>query len=141
MGITGVPAAGDTFTVAAAGTQSVFTSLDNLVSTLNGAGSGAAANAKLATALGGSLQQLDQALNQISTVTSNVGSRISLISNVNTSLTSESTTLQTQISNLTSLDYAKASSQYSQEYVALQAAEQSYADIGQLSLFKYLAGG
>jgi flagellar hook-associated protein 3 FlgL len=141
VGITGVPATGDTFTVAAAGTQSVFTSLDNLVSTLNGAGSGAAANAQLATALGGSLQQVDQALNQISTVTTNVGSRISLISNVNTSLTGESTTLQTQISNLTSLDYAKASSQYSQEYVALQAAEQSYADIGQLSLFKYLEGG
>jgi flagellar hook-associated protein 3 FlgL len=139
VGITGAPAAGDTFTVAAAGTQGIFTSLDNLVGTLQSAGTGSAANAKLATALGGSLQQIDQALNQVSTVTSNVGSRISLIGSVNSSLTTESTTLQTQISNLTSLDYAKATSQYSQEYIALQAAEQSYSDIGQLSLFKYLS--
>jgi flagellar hook-associated protein 3 FlgL len=141
VGITGTPAAGDTFTVAAAGTQSVFATLDNLVGTLQGAGSGSAANAKLATALGGSLQQIDQALNQVSTVTSNVGSRISLVGSINTSLTSESTTLQTQISNLTDLDFAQATSQYSQQYVALQAAEQSYSDISQLSLFKYLSGG
>ena len=80
----------------------------------------------------------DGRLAQVSTVTSNVGSRISLIGSVNNSLTSQSTTVQTQISNLSSLDYAAATSQYSQEYVALQAAEQSYADINQLSLFKYL---
>jgi len=77
-------------------------------------------------------------LNQVSTVTSNVGSRISLISSVNDTLSSATVTIQTQISNLSSLDYAAATSQYSQEYVALQAAEQSYADINQLSLFKYL---
>ena len=46
--------------------------------------------------------------------------------------------MTSQISNLSDLDYAKATSQYSQEYVALQAAEQSYAAINQLSLFKYL---
>jgi flagellar hook-associated protein 3 FlgL len=59
---------------------------------------------------------------------------------VNSSLTAASTTLQGQISNLGDLDYAVASSQYSQQYVALQAAEQSYADISQLSLFKYISG-
>jgi len=138
VGITGAPAAGDTFTVAPAGQQSVFTTLDNLVSSLNNAGSSSASQAQLASSLGGSLQQIDQALNQISTVTSNVGSRISLISSVNTTLTSQSTTLTTQISNLSSINYAAATSQYSQEYIALQAAEQSYAAIDQLSLFKYL---
>jgi flagellar hook-associated protein 3 FlgL len=137
-GITGAPAAGDTFTLAASGTQSVFNTLDNLVSALNNAGSSAAARAQLSSALGGSLQQIDQALNQVSTVTSNVGSRISLISSVNNSLTSASTTVAGQISNLSDVNYAAATAQYSQEYVALQAAEQSYADINQLSLFKYL---
>jgi flagellar hook-associated protein 3 FlgL len=140
LGITGSPAAGDTFTVAASGKQSVFGTLDNLVSSLNTAGTSAAAHAQLASSLNGSLQQIDQALNQVSTVTTNVGSRISLISSVNSSLTAASTTLQGQISNLGDLDYAVASSQYSQQYVALQAAEQSYADISQLSLFKYISG-
>jgi flagellar hook-associated protein 3 FlgL len=72
-------------------------------------------------------------------VTTSVGSRISLISSVNNTLTSATTTLATQISNLSDLDMAAATAQYSQEYIALQAAEQSYADINQLSLFKYLS--
>jgi flagellar hook-associated protein 3 FlgL len=138
VGITGAPAAGDSFKVSSSATQSVFSTLDNLVGALNNAGSSPAARAQLSSALGGSLQQIDQALNQVSNVTTNVGSRISLISSVNNSLTSASTTVTTQISNLSDLNYAAATSQYSQEYVALQAAEQSYADINQLSLFKYL---
>ncbi|HXN11356.1 MAG TPA: flagellar hook-associated protein FlgL [Steroidobacteraceae bacterium] len=140
VGISGTPAAGDSFTVSQAGRQGVFASLDSLVVSLNTANNSAAARAQLASSLNGSLQQVDQALNQLSTATTNVGSRISLISSVNSALITQSTTLKTQISNLGDLDYAAASSQYSQQYVALQAAEQSYADIGQLSLFKYISG-
>jgi flagellar hook-associated protein 3 FlgL len=138
VGITGTPAAGDSFTVAPATDQSIFNSLDKLVTALNGAGSSDSAKAQLSTQLGNSLQSIDQALNQISTVTTNVGSRISLIGSVNNTLTSDSTTVESQISNLSSIDYAQATSQYSQQYLALQAAEQSYASINQLSLFKYL---
>ena len=140
VGISGTPAAGDSFTVSQAGRQGVFASLDSLVVSLNTANNSAAARAQLASSLNGSLQQVDQALNQLSTATTNVGSRISLISSVNSALITQSTTLKTQISNLGDLDYAAASPQYSQQYVALQAAEQSYADIGQLSLFKYISG-
>jgi flagellar hook-associated protein 3 FlgL len=139
VGISGAPAAGDTFTVSSAGTQSIFTTLDNVVSALNSAGSSSAAQAQLATTLGGTVQQLDQGLNQVSTVATSVGTRIDLISSVNTSLTADSTAVTTQISNLSNVDYVSATSQYSQEYIALQAAEQSYAQLGQLSLFKYLA--
>jgi flagellar hook-associated protein 3 FlgL len=138
VGITGAPAAGDTFTVSPSSTQGVFDTLDNVVSALNNAGSSAAARAQLSSTLGGSLQQIDQALNQVSTVTTNVASRISLISSTGNALTSATTTLTSQISNLSDLDYAQATSQYSQEYIALQAAEQSYVAINQLSLFKYL---
>jgi flagellar hook-associated protein 3 FlgL len=138
VGITGSPATGDHFTISPATPQSVFNTLDSLVATLNAAGSGTAARAQLSSALGGSLQQVDQALNQISTVSTSVGSRLSLISSLNNSVTSDSTAVATQISNLDGLNYAAATSQYSQQYLALQAAEQSYAQLGQLSLFKYL---
>ncbi|HEY2418477.1 MAG TPA: flagellar hook-associated protein FlgL [Steroidobacteraceae bacterium] len=138
VGITGEPSVGDTFKVSSSGTQGVFDTLDNIVSALNNVGSSAAARAQLSSTLGGSLQQIDQALNQVSTVTTNVASRISLISSTGNALTSATTTLTSQISNLSDLDYAKATSQYSQEYIALQAAEQSYVAINQLSLFKYL---
>jgi len=139
VGISGAPAANDTFTVAAAGTQSVFNTLDNLVSSLNSAGSNAAGRAQLSSALNGSLQQIDQALNQVSTARAAVGARLSMIGSVNTAVTGASTTVAAQISTLSDLDYAAATSRYSQEFIALQAAEQSYASINQLSLFKYLA--
>jgi flagellar hook-associated protein 3 FlgL len=138
VGITGTPAATDSFTVAPATNQSVFNSLDKLVTALNGAASTPSERAQLSTTLNNSLQSIDQALGQVSQVTTNVGSRISLISSVNNTLTSASTTVQSQIADLSSIDYAQATSQYSQQYIALQAAEQSYASIGQLSLFKYL---
>jgi flagellar hook-associated protein 3 FlgL len=138
VGITGSPAAGDTFTVSPAGQQSVFDSLDNLVNSLNNAGSSGTARAQLSSQLASGLSNIDQALDQVSTVTSNVGSRISLISSVNNDLTTATTDVKTQISNLSNLDYAAATAQYSQEYIALQAAEQSYADINKLSLFNYL---
>src|ERR1700722_15328735 len=47
VGVTGAPAAGDTFTVSPSTKQSVFNTLDNLVSSLNNAGTSAAAKAQL----------------------------------------------------------------------------------------------
>jgi flagellar hook-associated protein 3 FlgL len=138
VGITGSPAPGDTFTVSPSGQQSVFDTLDNLVNSLNSAGSSAAGRAQLSSQLASALSNIDQASDQVSTVTSNVGSRISLISSVNNDLTAATTDVTTQISNVSNLDYAAATAQYSQEYIALQAAEQSYADINKLSLFNYL---
>jgi len=138
VGITGSPAAGDTFTVSPSGQQSVFDTLDNIVNSLNNAGSSAAGRAQLSSQLASGLSNIDQAMDQVSTVTSNVGSRISLISSVNNDLTAATTDVTTQISNVSNLDYAAATAQYSQEYIALQAAEQSYADINKLSLFNYL---
>jgi len=141
VGITGAPAANDTFTVTPSTKQSVFDTLDNLVNALNNAGTGAAAKAQLSSSLGASLQQIDQSLNQVSNVSASVGARIDLISSVANTVNTASTTVSTQISNISSLDYASASAQYSQELLALQAAEQSYAAIDGLSLFKVIGGG
>jgi flagellar hook-associated protein 3 FlgL len=138
VGITGAPASGDTFTVTPSTKGSIFDTLDNLVKSLNTAGSGSAANAQLASSLGASLQNIDQALNQVSNVSASVGARINLVSSVATAVNTNSTTVSAQVSNLSDLDYAQASTQYSQELVALQAAEQSYAAVEGLSLFKFL---
>ena len=138
VGITGAPAAGDTFVVSSSGKESVFDTLDRLVSNLKSASGSAASRAQLSSSLGGSLQQIDQALAQVSKVTSNVGARISLISTTATALNNQSTSVATQISKLGDVDYVKATALYSQQYLALQAAQSSYAQIAQLTLFKYL---
>jgi len=56
-----------------------------------------------------------------------------------TTNTAAGTALTTQQSSLQDVDYAKATATLSQQMVGLQAAEQSYAAISQLSLFKYLS--
>lgn len=138
VGISGAPAAGDSFTVVPSGRASVFDTLDKLVAGLASAAGGSAASARLSSALGGALQQLDRASSQVSTVTSNVGARLALISSTATALNNQSTAVATQVSNLRDVDYVRATALYSQQYLALQAAQASYAQIGQLSLFKYL---
>ena len=138
IGISGAAAAGDTFAVSPSTRESVFDTLDRVVGALNAPAGGVAARARLSSSLGGALQQLDQASGQVSTVTSNVGARLAMISSLQTTLASRSTAVSSQISQLGDVDYVKATALYSQQYLALQAAQASFAQVGQLSLFKYL---
>lgn len=138
VSLSGAPAAGDAFTVAPASREGVFDTLDRVVASLNAAGNSGASRAQLSSAIGGALSQMDHASEQVVNVTANVGARLSLISGLHTALTSRSNTVSTQISQLADVDYVKATAQYSQQYLALQAAQASFAQLGQLSLFKYL---
>jgi len=136
--VTGSPAAGDSFKVARSGNQSMFATLTQLTAALSQPADTAASKAQLATSLGSALTNLDQSINHLSTVSASVGARINLLTAQATTNTATSTTLTTQQSSLQDVDYAAATATLSQQMVGLQAAEQSYAAIAQLSLFKYL---
>jgi flagellar hook-associated protein 3 FlgL len=138
IGISGVPAAGDQFTVSSAGTQDVFTTLDGIIGALQNGASTSAQRAQFNSALNGSLQQLDQANDQLLNVRSQVGARLSTLEDGDSSRQNQYTDLQTAAGQLGDLDYAAAVSKMSQQYVGLQAAQQSFASIGKLSLFNYL---
>ena len=138
VGIAGAPAAGDTFTVASAGQQGVFATLDKLTTALNGAGSSTASRAQLTSQLNSSLSQIDQALDHMNTVSASIGGRLNLIDSVKNSLATQSTTVAAEISTIGDVDYTTATAQYSQQYTSLQAAESAYAKTAQLSLFSYL---
>jgi flagellar hook-associated protein 3 FlgL len=138
IGISGAPASGDQFTVTSAGTQDVFTTLDGIITALGAGASGNAQRAQFNSALNGSLQQLDQANNQLLTVRSQVGARLSTLADGDSTRQTQLTDLATAAGQLGDLDYAAAVSRMSQQYVGLQAAQQSFASIGKLSLFNYL---
>lgn len=138
VGITGAPVVGDTFTVASAGTQDMFTTLDGIVSALQKGGSGEALRAQLNSSLNGSLQQLDQASEVLLTVRSQVGARLSTLDDAQSSRQAQLIDLQATAGQLGDLDYASAVSKLSQQSVALQAAQQSFASVAKLSLFNYL---
>jgi flagellar hook-associated protein 3 FlgL len=136
--VTGAPAAGDSFHVAPSGTQSMFATLNQLTTALSQPADTSASKAQLATSLASALTNIDQDVSHLSTVSASVGARLNMLTAQATTNTATSTTLTSQQSNLQDVDYASAVSTLNEQMVGLQAAEQSYAAVAQLSLFKYL---
>lgn len=135
--VTGTPAVGDSFTIAPAGKEDVFTTLNNLLTTLGTAPS-AGTRALQTTALTGALGQIDQALNHTSLLKTEVGSRLNAVDAATTAGQQLNDSLTASVSSLRDLDYASAISTMNQQMLGLQAAQQAYAKISQLSLFQYL---
>src|ERR1700722_4379955 len=136
--VTGAPAAGDSFTIAPSGQQSMFATLTQLTQALSQPADTAASKAQLATSVASALTNIDQDVNHLSTVSASVGARLNMLTAQTSTNTATSTALTTQQSSLQDVDYASAVSTLNEQMVGLQAAEQSYAAIAQLSLFKYL---
>lgn len=136
--VSGVPAVGDSFAVTQSRSQDMFATLQGLVTALRQPASTPAAAARLATALGGALQQIDQASDHLLSVRAEVGSRLSTLEAVDAARESLSIDVASSLSELRDLDYAEALTKMNQRLVGLQAAQMSYAQISQLSLFNYL---
>jgi flagellar hook-associated protein 3 FlgL len=136
--VSGAPAAGDSFNVAPSGKQSMFTTLTQLSAALSQPADTATGKAQLATSIASALTNIDQDVSHLTTVSASVGARINLLTAQATTNTATSTTLTSQQSNLQDVDYASAVATLNEQMVGLQAAEQSYAAVAQLSLFKYL---
>jgi flagellar hook-associated protein 3 FlgL len=133
--ISGTPAAGDTFTVSPAGTTSAFSAISNLITTLN---STSLNNGQLTTQLGASIQQVQNTITNFSNVSASVGSRLNAITAAQSTAGTDQTNMKTNISSITDVDYAAATTQLSSEELALQAAQESYASLEKMSLFQYL---
>jgi flagellar hook-associated protein 3 FlgL len=136
--LSGQPADGDTFNVTPSTHQSVFTTAQNLITALQAPGSSSAANAQLNNSIAGFLNNVDQALNQISNVRSSVGGRLNSITTQLSVSSSQQIQLQSSIASLQGLDYASALTKLNLQQSTLQASMQAYTLTQGLSLFKYL---
>jgi flagellar hook-associated protein 3 FlgL len=133
LAINGAPAAGDTFTVKASSGESLFTTLDNLISALQSGG-----GAPLTNRLNAAMTNLDHALSNVSTIRASVGSRLKELDTAQSAGEDLSLQYQQTLSTLQDVDYAKVASELTQQQLSLQAAEQSFVKISSLSLFNYL---
>jgi flagellar hook-associated protein 3 FlgL len=138
VGLSGTPAAGDTFTVARAGTQDVFSAIDGMIGSLQSNIGNDAQRAQFNTQLNASMQQVDQATAQLTTVHAQLGARLSMLGDTDNSRANALTDLQAESGKLSDLDYASAVSKMSQQLMGLQAAQQAFASTSKLSLFNYL---
>ena len=136
--ITGAPAVGDRFSVDSSTTEDMFTTLQNLVTTLKQSNVSPAERAQFDTQMSATLTQLDQSLDHVSSVRSEVGSRLNAIDETTDSRDAQNVELSKSLSDIRDLDYAQAVTQLNLQLAGLQAAQSSYTKIAQLSLFDYL---
>ncbi len=136
--LSGQPATGDSFAVAPSTNQSVFTTVQNLVNSLTTAAAGPLNSTALSNSISGTLNNLDQALSNVSTVQASVGGRLNAITSALSIGTTQQTQLQQSISNLQSLDYPAAITSLTNDQTALSASMQAYTLTAQLTLFKYI---
>jgi flagellar hook-associated protein 3 FlgL len=138
MTVTGQPANGDTYTVAPSANQDIFATVHNLINAVETGGGGAAANTALANSLNTALNNLDNAIDVSLTITASVGARSKEIETAQSNADDLKLQYNTTLSGLTSLDYAKALSELTFNQVTLEAAQQSFVRIQNLSLFNFL---
>lgn len=136
--LTGDPASGDSFTLKPSTSQSIFKTLATLIGAIENRGGLPADAAKYSTEIGFALNEFDRANDNILRVRAMIGSRMAELESIGS--VNEDLNLQYQqtLSNLQDLDYAKAISDLTRKQTDLQAAQQSFSRISQLTLFDYI---
>jgi flagellar hook-associated protein 3 FlgL len=134
----GQPATGDSFTVAPSTNQSVFTTVQNLVSALQTTGGTPGAQANLNNSLGNAINNIDQALGQTSNIRATIGARLNSITTQQSVSSSQQIQLKASISSLQSLDYAAAITTLDLQNTTLSASMQAFTLTQGLTLFKFL---
>jgi flagellar hook-associated protein 3 FlgL len=92
----------------------------------------------LSNTITGVINNLDQALTNISDIQADVGGRMNAITTQQSVQTSQQTQLQTSISSLQGLNVASAITQLDQQNTTLQAALQAFTMTQGLTLFKFI---
>ncbi len=137
--MSGTPAAGDTVNVqsdTASNTQDVFTTLNNMIATLQSGGSTAA----ISNTMNRQLESLNAAMNSVSTTQVAVGSRLDTLQQQSSSYSDLGVTYQSALTDVQNVDMATAISNLSLQSTALQASQQVFAKVQGTSLFDYLQG-
>jgi len=136
--ISGTPSNGDAFSVGPSQNQSIFTTLQQAITMLQAPSSGSSSSSGALGSLATSIQNVDQAMSQVSSVQAGVGTReneLTALNSVNTAADLQDTTT---LSGLQSTDMAKAASNLAEQQTVLSAAEESFAKVQGNSLFNYI---
>lgn len=134
----GTPAAGDSFSVATAGFKDVFSTVQDFLGTLAQPTNTPTSRAAFQNRLNADMQNLDQALQHISNVRSQVGARLATVDQQLENNADVQVELAGSLSAIRDLDYASAISKLEQQLNSLQVAQKAYARTQSLSLFDVL---
>lgn len=136
--LTGQPADGDTFSVRASPNQDVFDSIQNLIDTVNLANTTPADKATRQNAFYAVIEDLQQAGNSLIDSRASIGARLQLVDATEQQRAAEDEILRRTLSEVRDTDYAEAISRLSFQLQSLEAAQQSFLRVQNLSLFNLL---
>lgn len=132
--IAGTPAAGDQFSVAPAGRQSVFQTLDDAIAALEQP----LTNAAYAQRLGRAQADLDRALDGMTLMRGQIGQELNKVDVASADGEGQTLAATARRSALRDLDYAAAIAELQSNQTGLEAALRSYSTVGKTSLFQLL---
>ncbi|HAL37255.1 MAG TPA: flagellar hook-associated protein 3 [Polaromonas sp.] len=142
ISISGAPAANDTFNVAPAKNAGVdvFAALSDVITALKTPvnNAGPAGQALVLNALSTANRKITNALDNVLTVRSSIGSRLHELDALTVTGDSRNLSNKSYLSGLQDLDYASAMGEFYQRQTALQASQQSFVKIQKIALFNYL---
>ncbi|HEU0188213.1 MAG TPA: flagellar hook-associated protein FlgL [Gallionellaceae bacterium] len=136
ISVSGAPANGDSFTTAPSSNESLFKTLADLVASLNAAGS--STNTQTLNSINKALGQLDNGLSKVLSVRASVGARMNEIDSLKTAGDDLGLSFKSTLSQLQDVDYNQGVSDMNQQQVALQAAQKTFKQVSDMSLFNYI---
>ncbi len=138
MVISDQPVNGDKFKIDSGTNQTVFASLDRAIAALNTPVSTAADRASLSDTLRGTMADLDQAFSRSLEQRADVGGRMNALDLAGNISANTALDTSTTLGALEDVDYAEASTRFSRQKTALDAALAAYAQTTKGTLFDYL---
>jgi len=136
--ISGAAAAGDQFTLDVATRQPIFATIDRLIAAVEGPAGTPSERALFVTEMSRAINDLGRSNDHLLGIRAEIGARLSTIDNGDQARADARFELERTLSELQDVDYAEAVSRMNLQLAGLQAAQQSYTRISQLSLFNYL---
>ncbi len=137
LSLNGQAQAADEFVVAPSRNQDIFSSIEQLVSSVETVVNDERSSAFLNSGVNSSLQNIDQAIGNVLDVRTRVGARLSAIESQQDNNSAFALSYQETLASIEDLDYAAALSRLSIEATTLEAAQQSFIRTQSLSLFNY----
>jgi flagellar hook-associated protein 3 FlgL len=138
LDVKGAPANGDVFTVKPSSNQSIFTTLNDLLTTLNTSAAGAVGQANLTNGLNTANNDIDNALSNLLEVRASVGTRLKEIDVLDSTGDDLNIQYTEALHQLQDIDLAETISNFTHQQITLEAAQKAFAQVSRLSVFNYI---
>ncbi len=136
--VEGAPADGDAVSVTRSGSQDIFATINEAIEALETPVTGVQSSTRLANAITLAISNLDNGIGRVLDVQTSLGSRQREVESTRSTSADLADQYTAEVSRLRDVDFAKAISDLTLQQTLLQAAQQSFLRVQNLSLFELL---